>query len=330
MNIRQLESGSWQISQMVNGKRYYVTTKNKPKKYEAEELIQQKIYGVSNDIPYSNSVMEKALARITELEKSGKSPTTTYAYESIVRNTPEWFLDLKPDAVTPDKVQKMVNEYAANHSSKSTSNLLSFYKRVFADLSLLNLSAIKLPSKTKKAEYEPTTKDVQRILKEVEGSPYEIVIKLCSIGLRRGEAIAITKADLNEDNVLWINKDIVYSKNGYVVKDHPKTESSNRRIRIPSNIAELIRNCDEVYSLGPNTVGKYFKKTLQKLNIPDFRMHILRHYAAAYLHKNGFTDRQIMAYMGWETASTMHNVYNYNLDPEESQKDIADIFNSNF
>lgn len=328
MNIRKLPSGSYQISQMVNGKRYYVTTKTKPKKFEAEELIQQKIYGSA--IPFTDSVMEKALSYIAKCEKDGKSPTTTYNYRSIVKNTPAWFLDKKPSDLTTNDLQKLIDEYSNNHSPKSTRNLSGFYKCVLADFGYLYNMSIKLPAKSKKAEYEPTTKDVRQILKACEGTPYEIVIKLCSIGLRRGEAIAITKEDLNEDDVLTINKDIVYSNNGYVLKDHPKTEASNRRIKIPGNIAELIRNSDKVYSLGPNTIGKYFTNLLDELGIPHFRMHILRHYAAAYLHKNGFTDRQIMAYMGWETASTMHNVYNYNLDPEESQKDIVDIFSNNF
>lgn len=329
MNIRKLPSGSYQISQMVKGKRYYVTVKEKPKKFEAEELINEKIYGMS-DLSKSPSVSKKALLYITECENDGKSPTTTYSYRSIVKNTPQWFLDKKPTEVSVDEFQRLIDEYAKKHSAKSTRNFYGFYRAVFADIKHLNGATIKLPSKSKKAEYEPTTKDVKRILKAVEGSPYEIVIKLCSIGLRRGEAIAITKEDLNEDDVLTINKDIVYSDKGYIVKDHPKTESSNRRIKIPHNIAELIRNCDQVYSLGPNSIGKYFNKLLNDLDIPHFRFHILRHYAAAYLHKNGFTDRQIMAYMGWETASTMHNVYNYNLDPEESQKDIVDVFNNNF
>lgn len=329
MNIRKLPSGSYQISQMLNGKRYYVTTKHKPKKYEAEELIHEKIYGSSKLMPYSNSVMQIAEDYVVICERDGKSPTTTKNYRSIIRNTPEWFLDMKPADVTAYDLQKVVDQYSKNHAPKTVKNLCGFYKSVLADFSHIRSSAIKLPKNVKKAEYEPTTQDIRRIMEYIEGSDYEIVLKLCGIGLRRGEAVAITKADLDDNDVLTINKDLVYAQNKYVLKDHPKTEASNRRIRIPENIAELIRSKDVVFPYALNSIGRYLHTVQDALGIPRFRLHILRHYAAAYLHKNGFTDRQIMAYMGWDTASTMHQVYNYNLDPEESQKSIVDTFNYN-
>ena len=57
----------------------------------------------------------------------------------------------------------------------------------------------------------------------------------------------------------------------------------------------------------------------------------MRHFAAAYLAKQGFTKEQILEYCGWEKGSNvMERVYSYNLDPEDSQKDIAMTFNDLF
>jgi len=67
------------------------------------------------------------------------------------------------------------------------------------------------------------------------------------------------------------------------------------------------------------------------LGIPHFPLHILRHFAAAYLNKMGFTRDQILQFCGWEKSSNvMERVYSYNLDPEESQKDISDAFDNLF
>jgi len=45
----------------------------------------------------------------------------------------------------------------------------------------------------------------------------------------------------------------------------------------------------------------------------------------------GFTRDQILQFCGWEKSSNvMERVYSYNLDPEESQKDISDAFDNLF
>ncbi len=327
MNIRKLPSGSYQIRQTLNGKNYTVTVPYKPKKYEAEELIQEKIYGA--EIPFKGTVLQKSLEYINKC-RGNKSPSTIINYESMTRNTPTWFKDYLVSKLTVVVVEKCIKEYASNHSPKSTNNFIGFYKCLFADLSHLDLKSIKLLDKTKKYEYEPTTRDIQAILGYVKGTRYECVLNLACIGLRRGEAISITANDLDENNVLTINKDIIWDGKEYIVKNHPKTEVSNRRILIPSYLAELIRKQGNAFEGNPHTINEYLHKVQDKLGIPRFRLHILRHFASATLHKNGFTDKQIMAYMGWSCISTLHQTYNYNLDPEESQKDIAEIFSVTF
>jgi len=43
----------------------------------------------------------------------------------------------------------------------------------------------------------------------------------------------------------------------------------------------------------------------------------------------GFTKEEIFEYCGWEKGSQVFDrIYSYNLDPEESQKDIASKFSS--
>lgn len=250
-------------------------------------------------------------------------------YKSITRNTPDWFKDIPVEDLTESTIQKAIDEYASTHAPKSTNNMIGFYKCVFADLSHLNLNMVKPLKKIKKAEYEPTTRDVQRILDYIQCSRYECVLNLACIGLRRGEAIAITSDDLDGD-ILTINKDTVLNTdNTYIIKDHPKTEVSNRRILIPHQIADMIREQGYAFKGNPHTINEYLHKVQDQLGIPRFRLHILRHFASATLHKNGFTDKQIMQYMGWSSITTLHQTYNYNLDPEESQRDIADVFSLN-
>ncbi|MDD6633652.1 MAG: tyrosine-type recombinase/integrase [Lachnobacterium sp.] len=76
-----------------------------------------------------------------------------------------------------------------------------------------------------------------------------------------------------------------------------------------------------------HTINEYLHKCQDALDIPRFRLHVLRHFAAAYLLKNGFNSTQIEDYMGWEHGSSvMQKVYAYYLNPHESQQDIASVF----
>lgn len=328
MTIEKLPSGSYRIRKTINKKTYSVTVNYKPKKYEAEELIHAKIYGENSALPYSDTVLSLAEEFILKGQEE-KSPTTTNSYRSILKNTPSWFLDTKIADVTEVKIQKVVDEYSKNHSPKSVHNFNGFYKCVFAEIKHLKNYSIKLPKKVKKAEYEPTTDDIQRILEYSKNSRYNCVLNLLCIGLRRGEAIAITSADLDKDDVLTINKDIVYDgiTRTYVVKDHPKTEASNRRIKIPNHIAEMIRAQEQVFVGNPHTINEYLHKVQDALGIPRFRLHMLRHFAAALLHTE-FSDKAVMEYMGWDCISTMHGVYSYNLNPSERHGDIARVLSS--
>lgn len=328
MKIEKLPSGSYRLRKQYKGKSYTVTVPYKPSQREALRLMSEKIEedailtpleAPTSDFRYYSGQF------IVYLEEAGKSPSTVRGYMSIRKNLPEWFLDTPLADVTQEALQKVVNEYSVTHSPKSTRNTYGFIRSVLTKYKPQGKYSIILPPKTNKAEYEPTTRDVQRCLEASKGSKYEIVLHLCALGLRRGEAIAITSDDVSTDNVLTINKDIVLDRhNNYVLKDKPKTEESFRRILIPSSLADLIREQGVAYQGNAHSINEYLHRLQDNLGIPRFRLHMLRHFCVAYLHREGFSDQQIMSYGGWSNSSdVMKRAYRYNLDPEESQKEIA-------
>lgn len=328
MTIEQLPSGSYRIRQMYDGKRYSITLPYKPSKKEAITLMAEKL----NSTPRMTSHKgEKGTCKyfidnfIAERETRGLSPATIRNYYSIVRNMSEDFLCARFYDVKQEDIQREVSKYSLEHSPKSTHNFYGLIHSVFASYRPEMSLSIKLPSKQNKAEYEPSTADIQKIIEASVGTRYECAYKLAVLGLRRGEIVAITAADIDENNVLTINKDIVLDKNNkYVVKDKPKTEDSYRRILIPKELADLIRKQGAAYTGDPHSINKYLHTFQDKLGIPRFRLHMFRHFAVAYLHKAGFSDQQIVSYGGWSNSSDiMKRAYRYNLDPEESQKNIS-------
>lgn len=329
MTTEKLPNGHYRVRQYTNGKRYSVTFNHKPTQKEILTALAEKMDQIEPDLTIKGSVEDYALKLIDLKRKQGKSTTTLNSYNSIVKNTPEKFLTAHLGAIKDKDCKELVREYSSNHSAKSTRNLWSFYHSVIREYRPEYTPHVELPTVEKTVEYEPSTKDIQRVIEESVGSAYELPLKLAMLGLRRGEICALTVDDLDHDNILVINKDMVLDEhNKYIIKPSPKTAASNRRILIPTAIADLIREKGYIFQGNPHTINEALHRYQDKLGIPRFRLHLLRHFAAAYLHQQGFTDAQILAYGGWENGSdVMQRVYRYNLDPEKSQTDIVNKFN---
>lgn len=325
MKIEKLPSGSYRIRQQYNGKRYSIIVPYKPTQKEALKLVTEKMDKPENSQANScKSLGEYMDKYISYCEKSGKSPSTIRGYESLKKNLSEDFLDIRFSDLTSADVQKELNRYGETRSSKSVKNAYGLIRSVLAKYRPEYTLMVKLPASEIKSEYEPTTKDVERIVELAKGSRYSIVIQLAILGLRRGEILALTLDDLDEDNVLSINKDMVLDKNHkYVIKNSAKTESSNRRITLPQPLADEIRAQGYVFEGNPHTINQYLHRCQKRLGIPEFRLHMLRHFCVAYLHKMGFTSEQIMQWGGWSSDYVMKRAYRYNLDPAESQAEIS-------
>lgn len=326
MTIEKLPSGSNRIKQMYDGRRYTVTVPYKPTQKEAMKLITEKMDQPTNSVAGSKQHLGEYIDKyIAYCEKSGKSPSTIRGYESLKKNLSEDFLDLRFSDLTSDDVQRELNRYGETRSAKSVKNAYGLIRSVLTKYRPEYTLVVKLPANEIKFEYEPTTKDVERIVKLASDSRYSIVIQLAILGLRRGEILALTLDDLDEDNVLTINKDMILDKNHkYVIKNTAKTAASNRRIKLPDPLADEMRRRGYVFEGNPHTINQYLHRCQRRLGIPEFRLHMLRHFCVAYLHKMGFTSEQIMQWGGWSSDYVMKRTYRYNLDPAESQAAMAE------
>lgn len=332
MKIEQIKPNTYRVRKQYNGKRYTVYFDHKPTQKEVLRSISEQ-FDATQKASGTGSVDDYISKYISDKEKQIKpviSPATIRGYESIQRNLSEDFKALNFFDVTNDDIQNEIKRYGKTRSPKTTKNAYGLISALFAEYRHDLVLSIKLPHSEPKAEYEPTTQDIQRILEYVKGSPYSVALQLAALGLRRGEVCALELSNLSDDNVLTIDKDMVFDKHNKLVTKKPKTEASVRRILIPRSLADEIRLQGFVYSGYPNSISRYLHRVQDVLGIPRFRLHKMRAFCVAYLHKEGFSEEQIMAYGGWATASIMKQAYRYNLDPADSQKDISKTLGSLF
>lgn len=322
MKIEKLPSGSYRIRKMYKGVTYTVVTDYKPTQKEALQLLSAEMDKIQTE--KQAMTFESAAKNYIELKNNILSPSTLKGYNSILRSIPETFSGMRLSDIDAVAVQKYINDHSSGHSPKCTRNVHGFISAVLStyrpDL-IINTS---LPRKLKNEPYIPSDDDVKRVLEYARGTKFEIALILATFGLRRSEICALTIDDL-AGNTLTINKALVQAVDKSWIIKTTKTEAGTRQIYLPDAVADLIRE-KGLYKGYPNSIANYLYKAQEKLGIPHFSLHKLRHYYASMSHALGIPDSYIMAAGGWKSDNVLRNVYRHALDDkkEEMQKQAAE------
>lgn len=319
MNITKLPSGHYRIRYSENGKRKAFTVNHKPSQTEALRLIAGK--SAVSDFGHT---FETACRAYIDDKKNILSPSTIRGYEGLVKQISPHFKGMRLENINLPSVQSELNDYAKERSSKSIRNMSGFIMGVLRYFGS-DISSPKIPKKNKTLPYIPTKEEVIAIYRESRGSKYEVALLLAGMGLRRSEICALTIDDLY-GNTLTINKALVQDHGEkWQIKD-TKTTESERVVTLPDYISELIRKNGCVFQGYPSTINSYLHKLQDKLNIPRFSLHKMRHFFASYMHEQGFSDKQIQDLGGWKTSNVMDTVYKHALETEKARKNAADCF----
>ena len=320
MTIDLRPSGKYRIRHTENGRTYSITVPYKPSKKEAYELIRAKI-----DHKSAGMTFDEAYHSYIGAKSNVLSPATLRGYASIYRNIPSWFLSVDIADFDAYTAQRLVNEYSATHSPKSTSNLYTFVLSVIR-LFMPEVSiSITLPQKRRTEPYTPSQEDIKTLLEYSKDTQYYVPLYLACLSCRVSEICGATINDL-KGNDLTINKALVRGEGGYILKPTPKTDASNRVITLPSDLAERIRDQGCIYEGYPQNIDKYLRRTLPKLGIPFFSIHKMRHFFASYAHDLGYSDAIIQKLGGW-SSDVMKRVYRHAMNEDEAKIHIASDFN---
>jgi len=84
-------------------------------------------------------------------------------------------------------------------------------------------------------------------------------------------------------------------------------------------IADKIREKGYIYKGYPNSITVYLGKAEDRLGIPHFPLHKLRHYFASKMSAMNVPEADIMRMGGWETDYVMKSVYRHSMMEKEEQ-----------
>lgn len=154
-------------------------------------------------------------------------------------------------------------------------------------------------------------------------------------GLRLGEMLALTSADLDFKNkTLTVNKTYHKSK-GIEYVTSPKTEKSNRTITMPDFLSEELQEYldsfieineqDRMFKLTKGYIECELQRGIREQNLKRIRVHDLRHSHVSLLIDMGYTAVAIADRMGHESINI---TYRYAHLFPNVQGDIANKLNS--
>ena len=329
ITIEKLPSGNYRIRKTINGKRVSIVYDHKPKQKEIEADLLKKANSPSNN---GSKTFKKFADEFISINTNVLKPSTLRGYQSIINALPEYFLNYKIDEITNADIQSLINQRASEVSPKTLKNMRGFISTVMKMYRPEFAMNVKVPQSPVVEKYIPTAEEVQDVLSEVKGTQFEITFRVMMYGLRRGEVIALQiPDDLTDDNILSINK--AYSmdmNNKMVLMDTPKTNSSNRKIRIDAELADMIRKQGYVYRGDPTYIYDKLQSIQKKLGQQHWRLHDFRSYMATELNASGVDEATIMAIGGWSTPNIMKRTYRksrYEQDKSISDK-VIDVLSS--
>ena len=322
---KKLPSGNWRI-QIFLGKspdgKNIMKSITAPTKKEAEYLAMQYKHEYSNNNMQIDCTVAEALDKYISNREKVMSPSTFREYNRSRQRDYTSIEEYKVSAISSEIIQRFINNYSINHSPKSTRNIYGLLHSAIIAIDPNRTIRVQLPQKEVNHYHIPTDDEI-KILIDAARPELRIAILLASIGtMRRGEICGLKYSDI-KDNFIHVQRVVVQNYNkDWVIKDIPKTNSSDRWIEYPSEVIKEIKNIGTgegfIFKMNPNNITNRFARLKRKCGI-DCRFHDLRHYAASIMHAIGVPDQYIMERGGWSSDVTLKNVYRNVLDDKRNQ-----------
>ena len=196
-------------------------------------------------------------------------------------------------------------------------------------------------------------KQVNELLLLFKGNVIELPVFLCSFyGLRRSEVLGLKWHNVDFESKSITIVETLQQGTGGNYTDTPKTESSNRTLPMTNEVYNALlatkRLQDERKQLmgnyyvqsdyvctwqngnviSPNYLTRTFKSIISKSNLPQIRLHDLRHSVASNLLNKGFSVVQVADWLGHSSSATTLNFYAH--AEKRSKLEIANALEAEF
>lgn len=269
---------------------------------------------------------------------------------------------LRMDKITPRQIQSFINSLAKDGANEKTGKPLA-PKTIRHNLSLISdvfgyavkmgvvsdnpCSKVTLPKVEQKEKKIYTIEEVTKFLELLENEPlkYKVFFNLAVFsGFRRGELLGLEWKDVDFDNcVISVRRTSCYTTQKGIYTDTTKTRKSQRSIKFPNAIMELLKkykleqegearklgskwvNSDRLFvkwngePMNNNTPYFWLNEFCEKHSLPFYGIHSFRHLFASMLVNEGVDIVTVSGALGHSAVSTTSNIYCHMLDNSQAK-----------
>lgn len=261
---------------------------------------------------------------------------------------------IRLDNLTAREIQKFINSLAQDGVNENTGKALS-HKTMVHYLSFISTIidyAIKMdmltdnpcrrvtvPKGSKKDRRILTIEQTEEFIRLLNEAPqkYRVFFMLdIYSGMRRGELLGLEWKDIDfDEGIIRIQRTSNYTKSRGIYTDTTKTEGSERWIKVPSAIIELLKDYKAVqdidrknlanqwidsdrlftqwngWPMSPQTPYDWLRKFCKKHDFPFYGVHQFRHLHTSLLIGAGVDPTTVSGILGHSQVSTTMNLYSH-------------------
>ncbi len=285
-------------------------------KQEAEQMA-AKFSGALDRAAHEDPTVKEALTGYVHSRAGVLSPSTVRGYNALM----QYYVDIEHRRLSRLKsieVQTWISNLAGRLSPKTVSNIYGLFTASVALYDPDKSFSVKLPSKQKKRPVAASDDQIAALYMSASHNLKKAIALSAFASLRRGEICALKYRDI-KDGYAHIHSDMVRGADGWYLKPTPKTSDSDRFVRLPQSVLDLIgegKQDDFVVPITPDTITECFGRLRDNLGIP-IRFHDLRHYFASIAAVLNVPDTYTESFGGWRAGSNvMKQVYQNRIDNE--------------
>lgn len=260
-----------------------------------------------------------------EIYKQDVRSTTMTTYKTIYNNYIKKIESMSLNDFTVFNTSEFINSIQFERQKVRTYNYLNacFDKAVLLKLMKENPCKLFPRPKHKKINIRPLTVDEQDIfVKSIKGCIYEpLYLTMLQLGLRVGEALALTREDLDfNQRLVRINKTYYHGTVG-----EPKTDCGNRFVPMIGTTYNILQQfidlnpTERIFKNDVKCVSKKLKEICEKNGIVGISTHSLRKTFATRLYELGVPPMQLQQWLGHADVLTTERIY-IKLVPNSNKK----------
>lgn len=345
----------------VNGKQIFQSMTWTPDKDMTEKQIEKEL--TRQTVLFEEACKHGLRGKAVKFEAFCEEWFEEYAKPNLRNTTYERLLQLREriykaighlrmDKITPRQIQAFVHTLSKDGANERTGGALA-PKTIRHYLSLISdvfsyaikmgvasdnpCSKVTIPKVEQKEKQIYTTEEVTRLLSLLNSEPlkYRVFFTLAIYsGFRRGELLGLEWKDIDFANrIISVRRTSCYTAEKGIYTDTTKTKRSQRTIKFPLEIMELLRDfkeeqdgemlkfgskwveTDRLFTkwngepMNNQTPYGWLKEFCEKNDLPFYGIHSFRHLFCSLLVNQGVDIVTVSGALGHSAVSTTSNIY---------------------